>query len=369
MEVFKEYSFNWKNVSWDKALKIVTILQKYLFRSVYIEDLKTSLKLQKIILCSNSSRLLAIRYVTQLCPLRKISGVDSRVVLSFLERFELNEFLKHNLHDWFPQSLKYVSISRVNGEIFNLQVSTIADRAWQYLLFLAIEPAHKALSSPYHFFSSSLNDLYFCQRIIIANLDKTSYGFQKRILKLEITKTLDVYNKSYLIQRIIAPRSIKLGLNRLLNKGFQLECFDSNFNLSRLLFNILLSEISKLGRCLFLGYLGIYFLKPIDNELFLINNLYKIFNFVEVKKNDIKIKIISINEGFDFLGWHFKTLRKKYLLTTPSVENYQKFLTRVKHIINNSNYGSNIKANKLYPIVKEWKLYQLVLVLYSNYVV
>lgn len=32
-------------------------------------------------------------------------------------------------------------------------------------------------------------------------------------------------------------------------------------------------------------------------------------------------------------------------------------MLRVKHIVNNSNYGANVKATKLYPIVKEWKTY------------
>lgn len=43
------------------------------------------------------------------------------------------------------------------------------------------------------------------------------------------------------------------------------------------------------------------------------------------------------------------------MIVVPSIENYQRFLLRIKHIINNSNYGANVKAIKLYPILKEWR--------------
>ena len=42
---------------------------------------------------------------------------------------------------------------------------------------------------------------------------------------------------------------------------------------------------------------------------------------------------------------------------TPSVENYKKFRQKVKTIVNNSNYGSKVKAEKLAPIVRGWRNY------------
>ena len=43
--------------------------------------------------------------------------------------------------------------------------------------------------------------------------------------------------------------------------------------------------------------------------------------------------------------------------STPSVENFKKFRQKVKVIVNNSNYGSEVKAEKLAPIVRGWRNY------------
>ena len=42
---------------------------------------------------------------------------------------------------------------------------------------------------------------------------------------------------------------------------------------------------------------------------------------------------------------------------TPSVENFKKFRQKVKTIVNCSNYGAKVKAEKLAPIVRGWRNY------------
>ena len=59
--------------------------------------------------------------------------------------------------------------------------------------------------------------------------------------------------------------------------------------------------------------------------------------------------------GFDFLEWNFRLLRNNEFISIPSSSNYKKFVKRVKVILNNSNYGSFVKVNKVFPIIKEWK--------------
>ncbi len=41
----------------------------------------------------------------------------------------------------------------------------------------------------------------------------------------------------------------------------------------------------------------------------------------------------------------------------PSVDNFTAFPQKVKHIVNNSNYGAIVKAEKLEPIVRAWRNY------------
>ena len=70
-----------------------------------------------------------------------------------------------------------------------------------------------------------------------------------------------------------------------------------------------------------------------------------------------KTKITATTDGFDFLGWHFKVESNGKFNCTPSVENYKKFRQKVKAIVNCSNYGSKVKAEKLAPIVRGWRNY------------
>ena len=76
-----------------------------------------------------------------------------------------------------------------------------------------------------------------------------------------------------------------------------------------------------------------------------------------MKISDKKTKITAMTDGFYFLGWHFKVQTNGKFRCTPSVDNYKKFRQKVKAIVNNSNYGSKVKAEKLAPIVRGWRNY------------
>ncbi|MHC5733137.1 MAG: group II intron maturase-specific domain-containing protein, partial [Nostoc sp.] len=68
-------------------------------------------------------------------------------------------------------------------------------------------------------------------------------------------------------------------------------------------------------------------------------------------------KVTATTDGFDFLGWHFKVQKNGKFRSTPSVDNFKAFRKKVKHIVNNSNYGATTKAEKLAPVVRGWRNY------------
>ncbi|MDV3002034.1 MAG: hypothetical protein N5P05_003640 [Chroococcopsis gigantea SAG 12.99] len=70
-----------------------------------------------------------------------------------------------------------------------------------------------------------------------------------------------------------------------------------------------------------------------------------------------KTKISATTDGFNFLGWFFKVQRNGKFRCVPSVDNFKAFRKKVKHIVNNSNYGSKVKAVKLAPLVRGWRQY------------
>ncbi len=52
-----------------------------------------------------------------------------------------------------------------------------------------------------------------------------------------------------------------------------------------------------------------------------------------------------------------KCFRNGKFRCVPSVDNFKAFRPKVKHIVNNSNYGATDKAEKLAPVVRGWRNY------------
>lgn len=332
------FLFSLNYISWDKSLKFLLIMQKRLFKAILVGDFKIALGLQKLILQSNISRLISIRYVTQVCSNRKLPGIDGKTVLSFVERFELNESLKLNFSKWFPSKLKTLSLLTMDGSLKIEKISTISDRSWQYLIKLAIEPAHEAVFNPRSFGFRSNCNVFDVQDCFSLNLKSESFGYQKRLLILNLENCLDNYDVNFLIDKIITPRSIKLCLNRLIFSGFTLQFSKDNFQnrqLASLLANILLDGIESIHYdCIRFGSEIVYFLKPVENEKLLLQSLVSFFEKRKLNFAKSKFNLYSCFESFDFLYWNFKVTNNKKLVISPSYSNYQKFLLRVKRIIN-----------------------------------
>jgi retron-type reverse transcriptase len=358
---FVDSRYNKKVLSWEKSDRILRTLQNRLYKAIFVGDIRKSLSLQNLILISSCSRLLAIREVTQISLNKKISGIDGKTSLSFIERFHLNEFLRRNFNNWMPQSLKKFFFVDKNGLIKTLKVSTISDRAWQVLIRFALEPAHEAVFNPRNYGFRLARNIHDTQKFFLLNLDRSALGIQKRILLINLEQSIFSFNINFLVKILIAPRSIKLGIFRTLKKGFSLSFSDdsscSTYSLSSLLLNILLDGIESIHHSLRFGYSLVYFLKPLDDEVKIIESIKHFLSIRGLSLREDSIRLFSASKGFSFLGWHFKFSNKKNIISVPSIDNYNNLLTRVKYIINNSNYGSIVKVNKLYPIIKSWKLY------------
>jgi len=89
---------------------------------------------QCLLIKSNFSRCLAIREITQISFVKRLSGVDGKVSLNFVERFALNKSLKLKFYMWDFDRFKEFLFFRKDGNVKKLKVSTVSDRIWQTLL-------------------------------------------------------------------------------------------------------------------------------------------------------------------------------------------------------------------------------------------
>ena len=366
------YSDDWEFKDWKKFQKTVFRLQKRIFKAVKEGDKAKAKRLQKLVLSSHASRMLAIRQVTQLNQGKKTAGIDGKKSLTFKERLQLEETLKQNTKTWKHQGLREIPIPKKDGSTRLLKVPTIADRAWQCLVKYALEPAHEATFHAKSYGFRPGRSTHDAQKVLFLNLNSKANGATKRILEIDIEKCFDRINHATILNEVIAPEFIKKGLRRCLKSGvnskFPHQGTPQGGVISPLLANIALNGIEKIGeikrggkaysKCVRYADDMVFMLKPKDSPEKILAEVEEFLAQRGMNVSQKKTKITASTNGFDFLGWNFFVQANNgKFRSIPSVENFRAFRTKVKHIVNNSNYGTNVKVSKLAPIVRGWRNY------------
>jgi group II intron reverse transcriptase/maturase len=371
----------WKNLNWKKFQKNLFRLQKRVYKAVQIGDKRKARSLQKLILKSKSARLLAIRQVTQLNAGKKTAGIDGKKFLNFEERFALADLIGQNYNNWKHSGLREIPIPKKDGTTRMLKVPTIADRAWQCLAKYALEPAHEATFHEHSYGFRTGRSAHDAQKILFNNLKSSCNGTEKRVIELDIEKCFDRINHSSIMDNLIAPKGLKLGIFRCLkagtNVGFPDQGTPQGGVVSPLLANIALNGIEsihsyqdeyhyeKWGRRRgaviepTIRYADdlVIILRPQDDATAILEKISEFLAQRGMNVSEKKTKITAATDGFNFLGWFFKVQRNGKFRSVPSVDNFKAFRKKVKEIVNNSNYGAKVKATKLAPLVRGWRQY------------
>ena len=356
------YSDDWEFTNWKKLQKVLFRLQRRIFKAIREGDKAKAIRLQKLVLSSYAARMLAIRQVTQLNQGKKTAGTDGKKSLTFRERFQLEKILKKNTKTWKHQGLREIAIPKKDGSKRFLKVPNIADRAWQCLIKYALEPAHEATFHARSYGFRIGRSTHDAQKILYSNLNSRVNGINKRVLKLDIEKCFDRISHKAILDRVIAPEFIKSGLRRCLKSGvnpqFPEQGTPQGGVVSPLLANIALNGIESLGQSVRYADDMVFILKPHESAEQI---LTKVEDFLAKRGMNVskkKTKVTASTDGFDFLGWHFYVQKNNgKFRSIPSEENFKAFRLKVKHIVNNSNYGANKKVSKLAPVVRGWRNY------------
>ncbi|MEH1967226.1 group II intron reverse transcriptase/maturase [Nostoc sp.] len=375
-------SESWRALPWKKFRRNLFRLQKRVYKAVQVGDKRKARSLQKLILKSTSARFLAIRQVSQLNAGKKTAGIDGKKSLSFEERFSLEELLKMNSGNWKHQGLREIPIPKKDGTTRMLKIPTIADRAWQCLAKYALEPAHEATFHARSYGFRTGRSAHDAQMYIFNNLRSKANGIEKRVIELDIEKCFDRINHSAIMDELIAPKGLKLGIFRCLKSGVNPEFPEQGTPqggvVSPLLANIALNGIESIHRYHEnRGYRittktsassiiepsvryaddMVIILRPEDDATEILERISEFLRKRGMNVSQKKTKVTAATDGFDFLGWHFKVQKNGKFKSTPSVDNFKAFRKKVKHIVNNSNYGATTKAEKLAPVVRGWRNY------------
>jgi RNA-directed DNA polymerase len=354
-------SESWKSLPWKQFQKTLFRLQRRVYKAVQVGDKRKARSLQKLILKSQAARLLAIRQVTQLNAGKKTPGIDGKASLPFEERIALAvELLKHHTN-WKHEGLREIPIPKKDGTTRMLKVPTMADRAWQCLAKYALEPAHEATFHAQSYGFRTGRSAHDAQKRLFHNLRSQSNGIDKRVIELDIEKCFDRINHSAIMDNLIAPAGLKLGIFRCLkagtNVGFPDQGTPQGGVVSPLLANIALNGIEDIHNSIRYADDMVIILKPQDNAEVILASISEFLAIRGMKVSERKTKLTATTDGFDFLGWNFKVQKNGKFHSIPSVDNYKTFRKKVKSVVNNSNYGAKVKAEKLAPIVRGWRQY------------
>ncbi|WP_293123669.1 reverse transcriptase domain-containing protein [Moorena sp. SIO4G3] len=354
----------WKSQKWKQLRRNLFRLQKRVYKAIRDGDLRKARSLQKLILKSRSAQLLAVRQVTQLNQGKRTAGVDGKSSLTYKERFEVFEKLGSNAKNWTHQGLREIPIPKKHGSTRMLKVPTIQDRAWQCLAKYALEPAHEATFSAFSYGFRTGRCAQDAQKMLFQNLNSGNNGINKRIIELDIKKCFDRISHNSIMDRLIAPAGLKIGIFRCLKAGINPEFPEQGTPqggvVSPLLANIALDgieEINKKVRSIRYADDMVIILKPNDNAEKI---LEKVRNFLAqrgLEVNQEKTKLTKTTDGFDFLGWKFRVQRNGKFRCIPSEENHRNIRKKIKAVVNSSNYGAEVKAQKLASIVRGWRNY------------
>ncbi|AVH74286.1 group II intron reverse transcriptase/maturase [Nostoc sp. 'Lobaria pulmonaria (5183) cyanobiont'] len=377
-------SESWVALPWKKFRRNLFRLQKRVYKAVQVGDKRKARSLQKLILKSTSARFLAIRQVSQLNAGKKTAGIDGKKSLTASERFYLEEWLRAKSGDWKHQGLREIPIPKKDGTTRMLKIPTIADRAWQCLAKYALEPAHEATFHARSYGFRTGRSAHDAQKYIYNNLSSHANGIEKRVIELDIEKCFDRINHSAIMDELIAPKGLKLGIFRCLKAGVNPEFPEQGTPqggvVSPLLANIALNGIESIHRYHAQYKEGrrittktsadkiaepsiryaddmVIILRPEDDATEILERISEFLRKRGMNLSQKKTKVTASTDGFDFLGWHFKVQKNGKLKSTPSVDNFKTFRKKVKHIVNNSNYGATTKAGKLAPVVRGWRNY------------
>ena len=367
------YSDNWEWADWKQFQKTLFRLQKRIFKAVREGDKARAKSLQKLVLSSRAARMLAIRQVTQLNQGKKTAGVDGKKSLSFKERFDLEETLKKNYKTWVHQGLREIPIPKKDGSKRILKVPTIADRAYQCLLKYALEPAHEATFHARSYGFRPGRSTHDAQKVLFSNLSSKAKGKEKRVLEIDIAKCFDRISHKAILDRVIAPEYIIGGIRRCLKSGVNPQYPNQGTPqggvISPLLANIALNGIERIGefkntqskiqsKCIRYADDMVFILKPEDSAEQILAEVEEFLAQRGMEVSKKKTKVTASTDGFNFLGWKFYVQKNnEKFRSIPSVDNFKTFRNKVKHIVNNSNYGAETKVSKLTPVVRGWRNY------------
>ena len=357
---YRKYQLNkntWSNISWFKVEKTIEILQHRIMKATEQKDYQSVKNLQKLLICSLSARLKAVRIVSQENSKKNVPGIDHEIWITSTSKYQATLKLRNKL---YPKLLKKIYLSKNNYQRKLVGIPCMCDRAYQTLWNMSLLPIVETTSDLHSYgFRPYYDDLDTNDQIQTVLFQKDSVGW---ILNLEIKKFCNAINHQWLLAKIpmnkkVLKKWIKIGffddlfllnvqettfqeeiitttlenfvlngLEHYIQKFFQLKK-KQRFNTKNIKnISFPLNIVRSSTKCIIIS--------TSKNQLQYIKNIISKFlkpRGLNIHKETMFIRHIS--EGFNFLGWNFRKYSNKIFLCTISKKKLFEHCKEIKYII------------------------------------
>ncbi|MEO8967315.1 MAG: group II intron reverse transcriptase/maturase [Solirubrobacteraceae bacterium] len=138
----------WHAVNWRACESNVRRLRQRIFTASMAGDLARVRRLQRLMLCSRSNALVSVRRVTERNAGRLTAGVDGEIVLTAEAKLALADRVQHCVKPFKAWPVRRVFIPKAGGKQRPLGIPVILDRAHQARVVNALEPEWEARFEP-----------------------------------------------------------------------------------------------------------------------------------------------------------------------------------------------------------------------------
>ena len=374
----------WADIDWHAVETNVGRLQERIYRATQDGDRMRVKGLQKLLARATSTKLLAIRRVTQENQGKNTAGVDGVVCDTPEARLELvREGLR--LKGYRPLPVRRVYIPKDNGKQRPLGIPTVKDRVMQAIVKAALEPEWEARfeANSYGFRPGR------CTREAIEAIHTTlnRKGSSRWILDADISGCFDNIGHGPLLAKLpvftaTIRRWLKAGVVEL-GRFWPTDTGSPQGGIaSPLLANVALDGMERLfgcewpdGRPRSLAHRrgidkGISLIRYADDfvvtaptrdvlETYVKPRLEGFLRDRGLALNEAKTRVVEVNEGFDFLGFHIRKFgRGEKTLVVPQKEKVVKHLRAIKaYLDTHRQTPAGQVIRDLNPVIRGWSNY------------